>query len=71
MMSHVHPVTTMKAAVLYGPGGPEALKVKSRPIPPPELGDVLIKVMVAGMNRSELFTRQGKMDTDRSTRTQN
>ncbi len=49
----------MKAAVMYAPGGPEVLKLESRPIPTPELGQVLIRVRAFGLNRSELFTRQG------------
>jgi NADPH:quinone reductase-like Zn-dependent oxidoreductase len=49
----------MKAAVIYSPGGPEVLKLESRPIPTPELGQVLIRVRAFGLNRSELFTRQG------------
>jgi NADPH:quinone reductase-like Zn-dependent oxidoreductase len=49
----------MKAAVIYEPGGPEVLKVESRPIPTPQAGEVLIRVKAFGLNRSELFTRQG------------
>src|SRR5271156_846548 len=49
----------MKAAVIYSPGGPEVLKLESRPIPNPELGQVLIRIRAFGLNRSELFTRQG------------
>jgi len=49
----------MKAAVLYEAGGPEALKVESRPVPIPETGQILIAVKAFGLNRSELFTRQG------------
>src|SRR5215469_14156729 len=49
----------MKAAVIYEPGGPEVLKIESRPIPTPGAGQVLIRVMAFGLNRSELFTRQG------------
>lgn len=52
-------MTTMKAAVIYEPGGPEVLKIESRPIPNPEKGQVLIRVKAFGLNRSELFTRQG------------
>jgi NADPH:quinone reductase-like Zn-dependent oxidoreductase len=52
-------MATMKAAVMYAPGGPEVLKLESRPIPAPQLGQVLIRVMAFGLNRSELFTRQG------------
>ncbi len=50
---------TMRAAVLYTPGGPEALKLEDRPIPVPQPGWVLIRVRAFGLNRSELFTRQG------------
>ena len=49
----------MKAVVIYEPGGPEVLKVESRPIPAPNSGQVLIRVKAFGLNRSELFTRQG------------
>lgn len=50
---------TMKAACIYEAGGPEVLKLENRPLPIPQTGDVLIKVMAFGLNRSELFTRQG------------
>jgi NADPH:quinone reductase-like Zn-dependent oxidoreductase len=49
----------MKAAVIYKAGGPEVLKIESRPIPTPQPGEVLIQVKAFGLNRSELFTRQG------------
>lgn len=49
----------MKAAVIYEPGGPEVLKLESRPMPTPQKGQVLIQVKAFGLNRSELFTRQG------------
>ena len=52
-------MATMKAAVIHEAGGPEALKLESRPIPTPEQGEVLIAVKAFGLNRSELFTRQG------------
>jgi NADPH:quinone reductase-like Zn-dependent oxidoreductase len=52
-------MATMKAAVFYQPGGPEALKVEQRPIPTPKPGQVLIQIKAFGLNRSELFTRQG------------
>src|SRR5262252_6960056 len=50
---------TMKAAVIHEPGGPEVLKIESRPVPTPRAGEVLIRVKGFGLNRSELFTRQG------------
>ena len=49
----------MKAAVIREPGGPEVLKIESRAIPVPRFGEVLIRVKAFGLNRSELFTRQG------------
>lgn len=52
-------MTTMKAAVIYEAGGPEVLKLETRPVPLPRSGDVLIRVKAFGLNRSELFTRQG------------
>jgi NADPH:quinone reductase-like Zn-dependent oxidoreductase len=52
-------MATMKAVVIYEPGGPEVLKVETRPIPKAEKGRVLIRVKAFGLNRSELFTRQG------------
>jgi NADPH:quinone reductase-like Zn-dependent oxidoreductase len=45
--------------VIYEPGGPEVLKLESRPIPAPKQGEALIRVKAFGLNRSELFTRQG------------
>jgi NADPH:quinone reductase-like Zn-dependent oxidoreductase len=49
----------MKAAVIREAGGPEVLKIESRPIPQPGKDRVLIRVMAFGLNRSELFTRRG------------
>ncbi len=49
----------MRAAVIEEPGGPEALQLQERPIPKAESGWVLVKVKAFGLNRSELFTRQG------------
>jgi NADPH:quinone reductase-like Zn-dependent oxidoreductase len=52
-------MTMMKAAVIYEAGGPEVLKLEDRPIPAPRPGEILIRVKAFGLNRSELFTRQG------------
>ena len=49
----------MKAAVIRAPGGPEAFKIETLPIPTPKPGQVLIRVKARGLNRSEMFTRQG------------
>ena len=50
---------TMRAAVMREPGAPEVLALEDRPIPDAGPGQVLIKVEAFGLNRSELFTRQG------------
>jgi NADPH:quinone reductase-like Zn-dependent oxidoreductase len=50
---------TMRAAIVHEPGGPEVIKVEQRPIPVPQSGEVLIQVKAFGLNRSEMFTRQG------------
>ena len=49
----------MKAAVIHETGGPEVLKIETLPVPEPHPGQVLIRVKAFGINRSELFTRQG------------
>jgi NADPH:quinone reductase-like Zn-dependent oxidoreductase len=50
----------MKAVVVRKPGGPEVLEVESLPTPKPDPGQVLIRVMAFGLNRSEIFTRRGE-----------
>ncbi|RYB06587.1 zinc-binding alcohol dehydrogenase family protein [Lichenibacterium ramalinae] len=52
-------MTTMKTAVIYEAGGPEVLKIEDRPVSVPKPGEVLIRVKAFGLNRSEMFTRQG------------
>ena len=52
-------MNTMKAAVIHEAGGPEVLTLESRPVPVPKPGEVLIRVRAFGLNRSEMFTRQG------------
>jgi len=49
----------LKAIVAEKPGGSEVLKIRDVPrlIPPP--GWVSIRVMAFGLNRAEMFTRQG------------
>ncbi len=50
---------TMKAVVIREAGGPEVLRLERLPVPVPRRGEVLIRVKAFGLNRSELFTRQG------------
>ena len=54
---------TMKAVVIEKAGPPEVLQLQDRPVPTPQPGWVLIKVKAFGLNRSELFTRQGHSPT--------
>jgi len=49
----------MKAAVVDAPGEPDVLQLREIPTPEARPGWVLIKVKAAGLNRSEMFTRQG------------
>ena len=49
----------MRAIVVHAPGGPEVLQLEDRPIPEVSPGRVLIRVRAFGLNRSEMFTRQG------------
>jgi len=50
----------MKAIVVEQPGGPEVLQLKEIPTPVPRPGWVLIKIKAFGLNRSEMYTRQGQ-----------
>ena len=52
-------MSTMKAAVIHEAGGPEVLRLRASPSPTPQAGEVLIRIKAFGLNRSELFTRQG------------
>jgi NADPH:quinone reductase len=49
----------MRAAVTNRAGGPEVIEIQERPIPIAVEGEVLIRVKAFGLNRSEMFTRQG------------
>ncbi len=49
----------MNAVVVHEVGEPEVLKLERRPIPKTREGWVLIRVKAFGLNRSELYTRQG------------
>jgi NADPH:quinone reductase-like Zn-dependent oxidoreductase len=49
----------MRAAVCVGAGGPEVLETRELPVPATREGWSLVQVKGAGLNRSELRTRQG------------
>src|SRR5580765_3532516 len=50
---------TMRAVEITQPGGPEVLKIGTRPVPQPKPGEVLIKVAAAGVNRPDTMQRTG------------
>lgn len=49
----------MKAIILKEHGGPEVLQWAEIPAPEPGPGEVLVRLQVAGLNRLDLFVRQG------------
>ncbi len=50
---------TMKAVVTTGNGGYDKLDYRDVPIPVPQAGEVLLKVLAAGVNNTEINTRLG------------
>ena len=50
---------SMRAVVVSEPGPPEVLAIREVPIPSPSAGEILIRVMAFGLNRSELHFRRG------------
>ncbi|MEU4606304.1 zinc-binding dehydrogenase [Kribbella sp. NPDC023972] len=55
--------TTMRAVVCGRPGGPDVLEIREVPVPAVREGWSLVQVKAAGLNRSELRTRQGHSPT--------
>src|SRR5689334_21232557 len=51
--------SSMRAVEITQPGGPEVLKIGTRPVPQPKPGEVLIKVAAAGVNRPDTMQRTG------------
>lgn len=49
----------MTVIAISKPGGPEVLLPETRPVPAPGPGEVLIKVMAAGVNRPDVAQRSG------------
>ena len=58
----------MKAIVVEQAGPPEVLQLRDIPRPQVKPGWVLVRVKAFGLNRSELYTRQGR---EVSARTRN
>ncbi len=50
----------MRAIEIVQPGGPEVLQLCERPVPQLKPGEVLIRVIAAGVNRPDVFQRLGQ-----------
>lgn len=50
----------MRAVEIAEPGGPEVLRMTERDLPKLGASDVLVRVRAAGVNRPDIFQRQGK-----------
>jgi NADPH2:quinone reductase len=50
---------TMRVVGVANPGGPEVLRIETRPLPKPGEGETLIAVEAAGVNRPDVLQRQG------------
>jgi NADPH:quinone reductase-like Zn-dependent oxidoreductase len=61
---------TMKAVVTTGNGGYDKLVYRDVPVPEPGPGDVLIKVLAAGVNNTEINTRLGWYSSSVTTSTE-
>lgn len=59
---------TMQAAVLDGHGGPERIRVEDHYLRPrPAAGEVLIRVGAAGINNTDIWSREGAYSADPAT----
>lgn len=50
---------TMQAVEMTGPGGPEVLRLATRPVPQPKPHQVLVQVAAAGVNGPDIMQRKG------------
>jgi putative PIG3 family NAD(P)H quinone oxidoreductase len=49
----------MRAIHIVAPGGPDQLQLTTRPVPRPGVGEVLVRVAAAGVNRPDILQRLG------------
>ena len=49
----------MRVVEIVRPGGPEVLRIVERPLPAPGEGEVLVRVVAAGVNRPDIQQRRG------------
>src|SRR5215470_13814319 len=59
-MSKNHLPKSMTCIAIREPGGPEVLVATSAPVPSPGEGEILVKVIAAGVNRPDVMQRQGR-----------
>jgi len=52
--------TSHRVVEITAPGGPEVLQVRSRDVPVPKPGEVLVAVAAAGVNRPDVLQRMGR-----------
>lgn len=52
--------SSMRCIDVSGSGGPEVLRLAQAPRPQPRAGEVLIRVLAAGVNRPDVVQRQGR-----------
>jgi NADPH2:quinone reductase len=52
---------TMRAVVARGGGGPEVLELVEQAVPAPGEGEVLVRVVAAGVNRPDVLQRPGAL----------
>jgi NADPH2:quinone reductase len=50
----------MRVILADGAGGPEVMRLGAGPLPEPHPGEVLIRVLAAGVNRPDISQREGK-----------
>lgn len=62
---------TMKAIVTIGNGGYDKLDYRDVPIPVPQQGELLLKVLAAGVNNTEVNTRLGWYSSSVTSGTEN
>ena len=52
-------VTSMKAIIITGTGGPEVLELGERPLPEPGGSQIRVRVRACGLNRADLLQCRG------------
>ena len=59
--------TQMQAIETSGAGGPDVLRLTTRPVPQPAAGEVLVKVTAAGVNGPDMMQRKGLYPAPKGT----